>query len=41
MVERELQQTAQNEEEEEAYKIKKKTFDLLPSADENIIKLQV
>lgn len=30
-----------NQEEKEAYKIKKQTFDLLPNADENIAKLQV
>jgi hypothetical protein len=40
MVERELQQASQNTEEEEAYKVKKKTHDLLPNADENIMKLK-
>lgn len=41
MMERELQQTAQNKDEEEAYKVKKRTHDLLPNADENIAKLKV
>lgn len=41
MMERELQQNALNKEEEEAYKVKKKTHDLLPNADENITKLKV
>ena len=41
MVERELQQNTQNKEEEEAYKVKKRTYDLLPNADENIAKLKV
>lgn len=30
-----------NKEEENAYRVKKKTFDLLPAAEENIAKLQV
>ncbi len=33
--------THKNKDQEEAYKIKKKTFDLLPNADENIVKLKV
>ena len=41
MMERELQQTAQNKEEEEAHKVRKRTYDLLPNADENIAKLKV
>lgn len=41
MMERELQQNAQNKENEEAYKVKKTTHDLLPNADENITKLKV
>ena len=41
MMERELQQTSQNKEEEEAYKVKKKTHDLLPNAEENMRKLKV
>lgn len=40
MMERELQQNAQNKENEEAYKVKKTTHDLLPNADENITKLK-
>ena len=32
---------ARNLDEEEAYRVKKKTFDLLPNAEENIAKLQV
>ena len=32
---------SKNKEDEEAYRMKKKTFDLLPNADENIAKLQV
>ena len=41
MMECELQQNAHNKEEEESYKVKKRTHDLLPNADENIIKLKV
>ena len=41
MAERELQQNTLNSEEEEAYKVKKRTYDLLPNADENIAKLKV
>ena len=41
MMERELQQAGENKEEEEAYKVKKKTHDLLPNADENMRKLKV
>ena len=32
---------SKNKEDEDAYRMKKKTFDLLPNADENIAKLQV
>ena len=32
---------AKNKEDEEAFQLKKKTYDLLPNADENIAKLQV
>ena len=35
------QYEAKNKDEEEAYQLKKKTYDLLPNADENIAKLQV
>ena len=41
MVEEQSQQEIRNKEEEEAYRVKKKTFDLLPNAEENIVKLQV
>ena len=41
MMERELQQAGENKEEEETYKVKKKTHDLLPNADENMRKLKV
>ena len=41
MMERELEQGGQNKDEEEAYKVKKKTHDLLPNADENMRKLKV
>jgi len=41
MVEEQSQQEIRNKEEEEAYRVKKKTFDLLPNAEENIFKLQV
>ena len=41
MMERELQQAGENKEEEEDYKVKKKTHDLLPNADENMRKLKV
>lgn len=41
MTELQTQGAAKNKEEEEAYKVKKKTFDLLPNADENITKLKV
>ena len=41
MAERELQQNTFNSEEEDAYKVKKRTYDLLPNADENIAKLKV
>jgi hypothetical protein len=40
MMERELQTAGQNKDEEEAYKVKKKTHDLLPNADENLRKLK-
>ena len=35
------QYEAKNKDDEEAYQLKKKTYDLLPNADENIAKLQV
>ena len=35
------QQEVQNKENEDAYRIKKGTYDLLPQADENIEKLKV
>ena len=41
MVERQNHREAQNKEEEEAYCVKKRTFDLLPNAEDNIAKLQV
>ena len=41
MAELQAQKEQANKEEKEAYKIKKQTHDLLPNADENIIKLQV
>ena len=41
MVEEQSTQEIRNKEEEEAYRVKKKTFDLLPNAEENIVKLQV
>ncbi len=41
MGELQTQGATKNKEEEEAYKVKKKTFDLLPNADENITKLKV
>ncbi len=41
MGELQTQGANKNKEEEEAYKVKKKTFDLLPNADENIAKLKV
>lgn len=41
MLELKTQQEARNKEEEEAYRVKKRTYDLLPNADENITKLQV
>lgn len=34
-------QTRQNSEKEENYKVKKRTLDLLPDAENNIAKLQV
>ncbi|XP_064404565.1 coiled-coil domain-containing protein 22 homolog isoform X2 [Halichondria panicea] len=40
MGELQTQGATKNKEEEEAYKVKKKTFDLLPNADENITKLK-
>lgn len=36
-----LQQASRNKIEEDSYRVKKKTFDLLPNADENIAKLEV
>lgn len=33
-------QAAKNKEQEEAFRVKKRTYDLLPNADENIVKLQ-
>ena len=41
MQEQKAQQESKNKEEEESYRIKKGTYDLLPNADENIAKLQV
>ncbi len=41
MLERQTQQEGRNREEEEAYRVKKRTYDLLPNAEENISKLQV
>ena len=41
MQEQVRQQSAKNKEEENAYHIKKGTYDLLPNADENIAKLKV
>ena len=41
MQERKTQQETNNNEEEDAYRIRKGTYDLLPNADENIKKLQV
>lgn len=41
MVELQAKGERTNQEEKEAYKIKKETFNLLPNADENIAKLQV
>ena len=35
------QQEIKNKESEDAYRIKKGTYDLLPQADENIAKLKV
>ena len=35
------QKQVKNKEDEDAYRIKKGTYDLLPQADENIAKLQV
>ena len=41
MEEQVRQQSTKNKEEEDAYRIKKGTYDLLPNADENIVKLKV
>lgn len=41
MADLQTQREIANREDKEAYKVKKQTFDLLPNADENIIKLQV
>ena len=41
MTELQRQRETENKEEEDAYRVKKKTFDLLPNADKNIAKLQV
>ena len=41
MQERKEQQEFKNKEDEDMYRIRKGTFDLLPEADENISKLQV
>ena len=41
MAELQRQRETENKEEEDAYRVKKKTFDLLPNADDNIAKLQV
>lgn len=41
MSENKTQQEIKNKEDEDAYRIRKGTYDLLPEADENIKKLQV
>ena len=41
MAELQEQRELANKEEKESYKVKKQTFDLLPNAEENIVKLQV
>ena len=41
MQERKTRQEAKNKEDEDAYRIRKGTYDLLPNADENIRKLKV
>ena len=41
MQEQVRQQSAKNKEEEDVYRIKKGTYDLLPNGDENIAKLKV
>lgn len=41
MGELQRQREVENKEEEDAYRVKKRTYDLLPNADENIAKLQV
>ena len=41
MQERKTQQETSNKENEDTYRIRKGTYDLLPNADENIQKLQV
>ena len=41
MAELQAQGEARNKDEEDAYRVKKKTFDLLPNAEDNIAKLQV
>ena len=41
MEERKVQQKTKNKEDEDTYRIRKGTYDLLPNADENIKKLQV
>ena len=41
MQEQVRQQSVKNKEEENVYRIKKGTYDLLPNADENIAKLKV
>ena len=39
--EEQTQQEAKNKAEEDAYRVKKRTYELLPNADENIAKLEV
>ena len=41
MQEQVRQQSVKNKKEEDAYRIKKGTYDLLPNDDENIAKLKV
>ncbi len=41
MEEHKVQQETKNKEDEDTYRIRKGTYDLLPNADENIKKLQV
>ena len=41
MEERTEQLTQKNQEKQDSYRVKKRTLDLLPDADNNIAKLQV